>query len=67
MFARLASLRAATYVLVVLLDTEDLGAELGGSLEARRGGDAVGEHEALAGLHVLIAEGAVLLLSGASH
>mmetsp|Transcript_24405 Transcript_24405/g.40936 ORF Transcript_24405/g.40936 Transcript_24405/m.40936 type:complete len:225 (-) Transcript_24405:111-785(-) len=54
-------------VRAVLLDTKDLVAELGGSIKTGGSGDTVSQNEALAGLHVLVTEGAVFLLSGGIH
>jgi len=49
---------------VGVLDTEDLFAEGVDFVEGAAGGDGVDEEEALAGAHVLVAHGAVLLLAG---
>jgi hypothetical protein len=51
-----------TYILVVLLDTQNLSSELCSSFEACGSSDTVTQNEALACFHVLITKGAVFLL-----
>mmetsp|Transcript_446 Transcript_446/g.1544 ORF Transcript_446/g.1544 Transcript_446/m.1544 type:complete len:256 (-) Transcript_446:202-969(-) len=54
-------------ILAILLDAEDLCAQLRRGFEAGRCCDAVCQHESLARLHVLVTERTVLLLSSGVH
>ena len=55
---------AITYILAVLLDAQNLSAELACSLKARIGGDTITKDKTLTSLHILVAQGTVLFLKG---